>query len=241
MRVVLVFVVCLTVFQSRVHSQTPCRAEFTASTKVVQIGDSTVLRWDVEGQTEVYVSGFGLAANPGRMTILPSEPNRYYLVSYCDSLPVVLTLAIGVSGIHGPSFDSLPEDDDYAYDLSQKISIGSITSYLDYVKSVLQDSLQLRVKEQSETSIFKYVFKTFPSVSNELLSPSDDALRARRLAYSVTLTRLAQERDGSVYNCKISVLIEARRRLEQHWYKEEDRALYRKQGEVLRSYLTGQD
>jgi len=181
------------------------------------------------GLENAYILGLGRVHAEGARVIAPQDTTEYTLLADSPNGVVSKTVAVSVSGSRGIEY-AQGDGEEFAYRLSQRKAVSSLSTFINKVHDVLQNELQFTVRASGGGGQV-LALTTNLSDRPSLVGPEEKRIAARRLAYRVEMQNTGTQ-PGEI-TCDVKTLIQYRRRVEQTWRKDTDEALHRAQAAAL--------
>ena len=205
----------------------------TANPKQVEAGQKTTITWRVEKAKFVYMSGLGLVPAQGSRELTFLRSTDVNIVATVDGKVLSGTTKVVVSGAKGSS--DFPSDlDQFRFPLSGSRKDIAIEDFLAQVHRILQDQLGFSVSETKDEDQ-PYCFITNLSERRGLVQPSENGIRARKIAFIV---RVRPDGDsGEAVWYEVATLLEYQRRAESTWRPDGDENRHQVQASSLKRML----
>jgi hypothetical protein len=229
------------------------RSDLKVDKQSINAGQSAIISWNMKADQKAYILGIGRVFGTGSTEVKPGRSMVYTLVTEGPEGISVRSAAIDVSGSRGQEDGCQRDESRFKYPISFELHFTSLVDLLERVHHVLQDELAFTVDASQTPNKLRFLYVTNCSQRADLVQSAERQIGARRVSYRVELSGPESLNDATsselnpvrspqshkiAVTCKVSTLVEFKRKIESTWRIEDREAIYQMAARDVESRLT---
>ncbi|MBI2422881.1 MAG: hypothetical protein HYV27_08625 [Candidatus Hydrogenedentes bacterium] len=200
----------------------PAIEKFDIGTPVGDGGGKVTLEWNVPEATSVYITNVGKVENTGKLEVdYQPELKGFALVAESEAGVNVQAEAYTLGGTRG---NGLLHASDFSHGYPYSFVASELTTLQDTFQAVLKNS-GFEVFAMWDLLTERMIFVTMPLVANGVFTQPGDAIRARRVAFWVSMPK-ETDPEGKC-KCELKARVEYKLEKEKNWRVEPESTYYK--------------